>query len=79
MAVRMHGDSKLPIRKDLVSLNFQEIKSAVEFSRAHLSHMDNPIINENKLPLELFVDYETLVQPLFKEVKLANQTNRLNK
>ena len=78
MSVRIYADDRTPLNTELIAMNFKEFRAAIEFTRAHLTYLDRVIVNTRKLPFELFVDYDTLVKPVIKEVKLKNQANRLN-
>ena len=69
MSVRTYADEKKPLNTELIAMNYKEFRAAIEFSRAHLTCLDRVIVNARKLPLELFVDYDSLVKPVIKLVK----------
>ena len=42
----------------------EDCKVAIDFSRHHLTHVDPMIFGEDRLPLELYVDFGEMVAPL---------------
>jgi hypothetical protein len=74
-AVKVHGGKA---RSDLLNLNFRNCKVAIDFSRYHLTNLDHVVFREERLPLELFVDYESQIKPLFLELREAKSQNSLN-
>ena len=43
---------------ELQSMNFTDCKIAIDFARNHLTHVDPVLFKDDKIPLELFVDFE---------------------
>ena len=66
------------VHHDLQSMNFQDCKIAIDFSRHHLTHLDPVVFKEDKIPLELFTDFDQWIQPLFHKVRKARKDKELD-
>lgn len=59
-------------------MNYTDCKIAIDFGRNHLTHVDHVIFKDDKIPLELFIDFQEWIQPLFLKVKQLRTDNELN-
>ena len=56
-------------------MTYQDYKSAIDFTRHHLTHVDPMIFGDDRLNLELFVDFGHIVAPLLQRlIKKRNET-----
>lgn len=63
---------------ELQSMNFTDCKIAIDFARNHLTHVDPVIFKDDKIPLELFIDFDEWIQPLYDRVRSMREENELN-
>ena len=63
--------------QDLQSMTFADCKMAIDFTRHHLTHLDEVAFRDDNLPLELFLDYDKWIRPLTKSVKELKTQNEL--
>jgi hypothetical protein len=59
-------------------MNYLDCKTAIDFSRHHLTHIDPVMFQDDKLPIELFINYEDWIKPLFNQLKQKREENELN-
>ena len=59
-------------------MNYLDCKTATDFARHHLTHLDPVMFQDDKLPIELFIDYEDWIQPLVSDIKEGQYENELN-
>lgn len=52
---------------------------AIDFARQHLTHVDPVLFRNDKIPLELFIDYADWIKPLYQQVRAAKRDNELDK
>ena len=52
---------------------------AIDFARQHLTHVDPVLFRNDKIPLELFIDYADWIKPLYQQVMAAKRDNELDK
>lgn len=52
---------------------------AIDFARQHLTHVDPVLFRNDKIPLELFIDYADWIKPLYQQVRAAMRDNELDK
>ena len=60
------------------SMNYFECKIAVDFSRYHLTHLDPAVFRDDKLPHELFMDFNEWIKPLHDKVKESQNAQELD-
>lgn len=65
------------INQDLQSMTFSDCKIAIDFSRHHLTHLDQITFKDDNLPLELFLDFDEWIKTLAKTVKDQKVQNEL--
>lgn len=57
------------VSTELQSMNYQDCKVAIDFARHHLTHADPVLFRDDKIPLELFIDFDEWIKPLFLKVR----------
>ena len=62
-------------KQELQSMDHTDCKIAIDFARAHLTHVDPVLFRNDKIPLELFIDYEDWIKPLYLQVREAKRDN----
>ena len=50
-------------------MNYQDCKFYIYFLRHHLTHADHVMFRDDKIPLELFIDFDEWIKPLFLKVR----------
>lgn len=68
---------KVIANADLQTLNFADSKTAIDFARHHLTHMDRIVFKDDNLPIELFFDYEKFIRGDVKRVRELRAINEL--
>jgi len=66
--VKVLGNRMQP---SLISMNIMDVRTIIDFSRRHLTHLDMILVKEEKLQLELFVNFEKSIKPLFVKLTKA--------
>mmetsp|Transcript_42650 Transcript_42650/g.65422 ORF Transcript_42650/g.65422 Transcript_42650/m.65422 type:complete len:98 (+) Transcript_42650:1808-2101(+) len=66
------------VSHDLQSMNFQDSKIAIDFARHHLTHLDPVVFREDKIPLELFTDFDQWISPLVIKMKKMKREKELD-
>ena len=73
--VNVHGGSTNP---HLIGMSYQSCKVGIDFIRQHFTHLDPVLFKAERLPIELFVDYNGLIKPLVRRLLKEKKENRLN-
>lgn len=58
---------------DIVKLDFMDCKTAIDFIRTHLTHSDLLFLKEEKLPIDLFINYEERIKPLILALRAQKE------
>ena len=58
-------------------MSFSDSKMAIDFTRHHLTHLDEMTFKDDSLPLELFLDFDIWIKGLAKAVKESKIDNEL--
>jgi hypothetical protein len=72
--VRSH---KAIANAELQTLNFADSKTAIDFARHHMTHMDKVVFRDDNLPIELFFDFERFIKGDVKRVRELRTVNEL--